>query len=104
LRRRRERRKVSSPLDQETEDPDHIPPSARHLVPFAGRWAIGDDYEREAAVDGATDSDLSRLVNAVAAPHDDVWDWLAGPGVTLAPLSEDSETVARTTGTRVATK
>jgi hypothetical protein len=60
-------------------DPGRIPASARHLVPFAARWAIGDDYEREAAVDGATISDLSRLVDAVAAADDDFWDWLSGP-------------------------
>jgi hypothetical protein len=60
-------------------DAERVPASARHLIPLAGRWAIGDDYEREAAVDGATDQELRRLVEAVASTGDDFWGWLAGP-------------------------
>jgi hypothetical protein len=54
------------------------PASARHLASLVGHWAIGDDYDREVAVDRATDNELSELVEAVAAAGDDFWEWFAG--------------------------
>jgi hypothetical protein len=60
-------------------DPEAVPESARQLIALAEVWAIGDDYDREAAVERATDQELRRLVDGVAAADGDFWDWLAGP-------------------------
>jgi hypothetical protein len=70
-------------------DPERVPASARHLVSLVGRWAIGDDYDREAAVDRASDNELSQLVEAVAAAGHDFWDWLAGPESFTSPSSPE---------------
>jgi hypothetical protein len=70
-------------------DPEKIPPSARHLAPLAHRWAIGDDFHREAAVHRATSEDLRVLVAAVDSAGDDFWDWLAGDESFAQPPSDE---------------
>jgi hypothetical protein len=62
-----------------TLEPDRIPGSARSLLAVAERWAIEDDYEREAAVRRATRTEMEELVDAVDRVPDELWEWLAGP-------------------------
>ena len=69
-------------------DPEHVPPSARQLIALAIRWAIGDDYDREAELERATDQELSALVEGVAAAGHDFWDWLADPESQLSEPSD----------------
>lgn len=57
-------------------NPEAVPPELRSLLPLAERWGIGDDYERCAAVDNASDEERAALVAAMtAAPHS-LYDWL----------------------------
>lgn len=62
-----------------TLNEDAVPAALRELVPLAQRWGIGDDKEREAAVDSASDVDRELLVAAIDDAPDDLWSWLAGP-------------------------
>ncbi len=55
-----------------------VPRSARHLIPFAERWGIGDDYEREVAVAAAGAEDLSALAHVLDDISDEFWEWLGG--------------------------
>lgn len=60
-------------------DPTRVPPAARPLLSLAGQWNIGDDFEREQAVNRATDLELRALVDAVdAVPDEELYEWLAG--------------------------
>jgi hypothetical protein len=58
-------------------------------VPFAQRWAIGDDFDREATVRSAQREDLRRLVAALDSVGDDFWDWLAGDESYAQPPSDE---------------
>lgn len=55
-----------------------MPPAVRPLLALADRWGIGDDYDREVAVESATTEERKALIDAVAAAPDELWDWLAG--------------------------
>ena len=59
-------------------DPARAPASARDLVAFAERWGIGGGYDRELAVDRASEGELAQLLALFADPRDSFW-WLAGP-------------------------
>jgi hypothetical protein len=61
---------------------------AHPLIHLAERWGIGDDYDREQAVDEATDDELRTLVSAVNEVGDDFWKWLAGPDSHEKPSDE----------------
>jgi hypothetical protein len=58
--------------------PDRVPEPFRRWIPLAERWGIGDDYEREAAVDEADAAALEELL-ALREDFDDIALWLAGP-------------------------
>jgi hypothetical protein len=67
-------------LDESRLRPDAIPAAVVPLLPLAERWGIGDDYDRAAAVDAASRSDLEELVLAVDTTDDQaLYGWLAGP-------------------------
>jgi hypothetical protein len=61
-------------------DPTKVPAPLRPLLPVAEKWGIGDDFEREAAVDAASPQELEALVHSIdAITDDDLYGWLAGP-------------------------
>lgn len=61
-------------------DPTKVPAPLRHLLPVAEKWGIGDDFDREAAVDAASREELETLVHCIDAVSDDeLFGWLAGP-------------------------
>lgn len=69
-------------------DPEAVPPALQDLIPLAERWGIGDDHDREAAVDSASEDEQQRLVAALDEAPDDLWSWLAGPASHDTPTPE----------------
>jgi len=58
---------------------ENIPPALHLLIPFAEKWGIGDDFEREQLVLKSTEAALSELVNCLdIIDEDELWDWLSG--------------------------
>ena len=55
---------------------NNVPEDLRHLVPFAERWGIGDDVDRNAAVDGATADERAELERALAPSDARITAWL----------------------------
>jgi hypothetical protein len=55
---------------------DRAPLSVRYLMPLAERWGIGDDVERNLAVENASEAERSELIEQVAVAPDEVWSWL----------------------------
>ena len=55
---------------------NNVPEDLRHLVPLAERWGIGDDVERNAAVDRATAADRAELEGAIAPSDARITAWL----------------------------
>lgn len=65
-----------------TDEPQESPPSeARNdrLLAMASRWGMTDDYERELAIDEATDAERAELAHSLDEVHPRFWEWLAGP-------------------------
>ena len=61
-------------------DPNKVPKALIPLVPFAERWGIGDDFEREHALGAATTGELEALVQSVdEVGNKEFYEWLAGP-------------------------
>jgi len=57
-------------------DAGKVPEDLRSLVPLAARWGIGDDVDRNAKVDKATDSERAELKNAVDPLSTRITAWL----------------------------
>jgi len=57
-------------------DASKVPEDLRSLVPLAARWGIGDDVDRNAKVDKATDSERAELKNAVDPLSTRITAWL----------------------------
>jgi hypothetical protein len=55
---------------------NNVPEDLRHLVPFAERWGIGDDVDRNAAVDRATPAERAELERAIAPSDARITAWL----------------------------
>lgn len=55
---------------------DNVPEDLRHLVPLAERWGIGDDVDRNAAVDRATPAERAELERAIASSDARITAWL----------------------------
>lgn len=55
---------------------NNIPEDLRHLVPLAERWGIGDDVDRNAAVDRATPVERAELERALAPSDARITAWL----------------------------
>ena len=49
------------------------------LLAMAARWGIGDDYERELAIQNASEAELTELAKCLDDVPDRFWEWLAGP-------------------------
>lgn len=62
-----------------TLDPSKIPSALVCLLPFAEKWGIGDDFEREAFVRSANTHELEALVHSIdEVSDDDLFGWLSG--------------------------
>jgi hypothetical protein len=60
-------------------DPNAVPASLRPLLPWAEKWGIGDDYDREALVETSSVEELMALVHSIDDVNDDdLFGWLAG--------------------------
>jgi hypothetical protein len=66
-------------------DTSNVPGDLRHLVPLAERWGIGDDVERNAAVDRATPAERTELERAVTPVHARITAWLDSFGQQPMP-------------------
>src|SRR5262245_15936339 len=61
-------------------DTTNVPQSLRSLMPIAEEWGIGDDFDREQALNRASPEDLEMLVHCIDGISDDeFYGWLAGP-------------------------
>ncbi len=60
-------------------NPSNVPPPLVSLLPVAEKWGIGDDFEREEALNKASGKELEELVHSIDAITDeDLFDWLSG--------------------------
>jgi len=57
-------------------DASKVPEDLRSLVPLAARWGIGDDVDRNAKVDKATDAERAELKNAIDPLSTRITAWL----------------------------
>ena len=57
-------------------DASKVPEDLRSLVPLAARWGIGDDVDRNAKVDKATDAERAELKNAIDPASTRITAWL----------------------------
>lgn len=57
-------------------DASKVPEDLRSLVPLAARWGIGDDVDRNAKVDKASDAERAELKNAVDPLSARITAWL----------------------------
>ena len=55
---------------------NNVPEDLQHLVSLAERWGIGDDVDRNAAVDRATPTERAELERAVAPSDVRITAWL----------------------------
>ena len=61
-------------------DRNNVPRPLAHLVSMAEKWGIGDDYDREQAVDGASPVELDTLAHCMDNIGDEeLTAWLTGP-------------------------
>lgn len=60
-------------------NPNNMPPALIRLIPMAEKWGIGDDAERELALDRASADELGAIVGCVDGIVEDFYGWLAGP-------------------------
>ena len=59
-------------------DPQRIPDDLRHLLPFALRWAIGDDAERAEYMAATPEQELREFVDAVWPLLPRIQEWCDG--------------------------
>ena len=57
-------------------DASKVPEDLRSLVPLAERWGIGDDVDRNAKVEKATDAERAELKNAIDPVSTRITAWL----------------------------
>ncbi len=70
-------------------NPENVPASLRSLLSLADRWAIGDDGDRENAIDAAAVPDLEALVAKVEPVRALLHGWLGGPeSMSATPTRE----------------
>lgn len=65
-----------APAASQTLNVNNVPEDLRHLVPLAERWGIGDDVDRNAAVDRATPAERAELERAIAPADARITAWL----------------------------
>ena len=76
---------TSQPGSATTLDAENVPADLRHLVPLAQRWGIGDDVDRNAAVDRATAAERAELEQAIAPVDARITAWLNSFGQQPMP-------------------
>jgi len=60
-------------------NPDNVPSLLASILPMAEKWGIGDDFEREAAINNASRLELESLVHCIDDVSDaDLYGWLSG--------------------------
>jgi len=69
-------RQASNPTTTVRLNVNNVPEDLRHLVPLAERWGIGDDVDRNAAVDRATPAERAELERAIASSDARITAWL----------------------------
>jgi len=58
----------------------NIPKALVPLLPMAEKWGIGDDYERESAIERASREELHELIHCLDDIKDnELFGWLGGP-------------------------
>ena len=67
---------------------NNVPEDLRHLVPLAERWGIGDDVDRNAAVDRATPAERAELEQALAPSDARITAWL--DSFRQQPMSDEA--------------
>lgn len=70
-------------------DASKVPEDLRSLVPLAARWGIGDDVDRNAKVDKATDAERAELKNAIDPLSTRITAWLDSFPVG-APMTDEA--------------
>ena len=68
-----------------TLNAENVPADLRHLVPLAQRWGIGDDVDRNAAVDRATAAERAELEQAISPVDARITAWLNSFGQQPMP-------------------
>lgn len=60
-------------------DPKRVPPALTSILPWAEKWGVGDDFEREALIKRSSREELESLVHSIDDVSDeDLFGWLAG--------------------------
>lgn len=61
-------------------DPRRVPPALEALIPWAEKWGLGDDFERDGLVRSASLDGLIQLIHSIdGISDDDLFGWLGGP-------------------------
>jgi hypothetical protein len=68
-----------------TLNAENVPADLRHLVALAQRWGIGDDVDRNAAVDRATAAERAELEQAISPVDARITAWLNSFGQQPMP-------------------
>lgn len=59
---------------------ENVPPRLVHLMPMAEKWGIGDDFDRERAINSASSEELRELIRCIDGVSDqELYGWLSGP-------------------------
>ena len=69
-------------------DPARVPEDLRPLLPLAERWAIGDDVERAAFIESASDHECEAFIDAVE-PFMDAVEAFCGAGRSRTPVPDE---------------
>lgn len=70
-------------------NPANVPSSLHALLPYAQRWGVGDDYERDTIVEEATAQERSELIHCIDPYKKELFDWLAGAeAASTTPTAE----------------
>ncbi|MFA5190414.1 MAG: hypothetical protein WC740_06800 [Verrucomicrobiia bacterium] len=73
-----------------TLNPKNVPPGIAIALPFAEKWGIGDDSEREAAIEKADLKELEEIAHCLDDVDDAVLSgWLTGPESQRASISSE---------------
>lgn len=77
-------------MNRKQLDPNNLPPAFSSLIPCAERWGIGDDIEREMAIENATAGDLNTLAHCLDDIDDQqLVEWLNGSESGRKPLTPE---------------
>jgi len=67
-----------------------VPPELASILPFAQRWGIGDDVDRETALNGATTKELAEISSCLNGVDNQLLvNWLTGSESQRRPPSDE---------------